>query len=73
MSYELDQDTVLECIDEWAEPDEYGFDYTPPLHSYSSFDYDVDDPYDTWNGDEDEMKEAIDYDDQQLEQPTYQK
>lgn len=55
MSYELDQDTALECIDEWAEPDENGFDFTTPLNYSSTLDYDPDEPYYTWNGDPEEM------------------
>lgn len=69
MSYALDQDTALECIDEWAEPDEYGFDFTPPLNS-STLDYDPDEPYYTWNGDPEEMN--MYYDEQQLEQISHQ-
>lgn len=70
MSYELDQDTVLECIDEWAEPEEYGFDSTPPLHFSSTLDYDPDESYYTWNGDPEEMD--MYYDEQLLEQTSHQ-
>ena len=70
MSYELDQDTALECIDEWAEPDDNGFDFTPPLNYSSTLDYDPDEPYYTWNGDPEEM--SMYYDEQQLEQTSHQ-
>lgn len=72
MSYKLDQDTDIECRDEWAELDEYDFDSTPPLHSSSAHDYDPDEPYDTWNGYPDEIGEDM-YSQQQLEQTVHPK
>ncbi len=72
MSYKLDQDTDIECRDEWAELDEYDFDSTPPLHSSSAHDYDPDEPYYTWNGYPDEIGEDV-YSQQQLEQTAHPK